>query len=449
MVDDEPELLALYSEVLSLKGFQIEAAQDVPSALKRIGESQFQLVIADIGLPGARGTELVTWAKNHRPEMKVLLITGITHEDAFEILKSGGAGFLMKPLSPDELVAGVTATLNLGRDLELLNSGTLAAVSVGQFLLGQKASFPIYVHMPDGRFVKLADRGQCVNLPELSKFEDSKIYRLRVRQQDIGQYLSFCLAAARKASQSQDWPMIKRIRLCNHAVEVALESIRIEGLSANNIYGLMDKARDSSLLLGSCADTDDVLSLLQGGEDSLFWRSVMGANLAALCAHVIGWSSERMIDSFVLATLLKDVGLFALPASMQIPSDQFPGGEVPELYRKHPLRSMELLRDVRGIPKDVLLVIEQHHEGLAEQSYPLGIARSNMIPLARSVQGIDYFLGLVLELELGQGLARDHVLQIVFQMRQRGHENIICSALEALFRTASVAKAQESFRKEK
>lgn len=448
LVDDEPDLLEIYSEILVNEGFQVDSAQDVPSAIEKLQGSSFDLVVSDVGLPGAKGTEIISWVNANCPKTKVLLITGLSKEDAFDSLQLGCAGFLMKPLSSAELLAGVSSTLKLGGKLELLSSDALARVSVSQFLIGKKAPFPLYLQMPDGRFVKLADRGQEMNPGGLEKFDRNEVHRLSIRREDVTEYMNVCSAVGKMAVKRTDWTLEKRIHILNHAAEVALETIRLAGLNATTFYALVEAVKESTKLMPTCLNHEELLHMLSDSDGSLLARSVLGANFAAGTAAVMGWSSDRMIDTFVLATLLKDIGLLTMPEAYHGLDPRKLPSEMELEYKRHPFRGVDLLSGIAGIPKDVLTIVEQHHEGLGADSFPRNLPRANMIPLARMVQGVDRFLEVCKDLKRREPLTKERVLNGVFKMKQEGTERSLCFALEALFRKPSVARAHEWFRKE-
>lgn len=66
------------------------------------------VIVMDIGLPGMSGIEGVKEVKKINPEIQVVMAT--VHDDndhIFEAIKAGAVGYLMKKVSPDELVAAV------------------------------------------------------------------------------------------------------------------------------------------------------------------------------------------------------------------------------------------------------------------------------------------------------------------------------------------------------
>ncbi|SDA21607.1 Response regulator receiver domain-containing protein [Methylobacterium sp. UNC378MF] len=93
VVEDEPVVRDLIVEVLADLGCTALRAADARAGLARLrAPGRIDLLISDVGLPGGpKGREMVEVARPHRPDLKVLFITGYAENATF------GTG----PLEPD------------------------------------------------------------------------------------------------------------------------------------------------------------------------------------------------------------------------------------------------------------------------------------------------------------------------------------------------------------
>jgi signal transduction histidine kinase/CheY-like chemotaxis protein len=78
VVDDEPPVRMLISEVLTDLGYAVQVAWDGPSAREMLNSAaRLDLLITDVGMPGGmNGRQLADAAREQRPELRVLFITG-------------------------------------------------------------------------------------------------------------------------------------------------------------------------------------------------------------------------------------------------------------------------------------------------------------------------------------------------------------------------------------
>lgn len=119
IVEDEDMVRALTAAVLKRAGYAVLEAEDgvEGAAIYKKNCEQIDLLLTDISLPGLRGPDLVRYARQLRPTVQVLFMSGsIQFEEqavAEEIYRSG---CLEKPFTAEQLRDQVTARL---RDKDL------------------------------------------------------------------------------------------------------------------------------------------------------------------------------------------------------------------------------------------------------------------------------------------------------------------------------------------
>jgi PAS domain S-box-containing protein len=87
VVEDEPVVRGVILEMLAEQGYRALEAVDGPSGLKILRSSgRVDLLITDVGLPGMNGRQVADQAREHRPDLKILFITGYAESVAL----SGG-----------------------------------------------------------------------------------------------------------------------------------------------------------------------------------------------------------------------------------------------------------------------------------------------------------------------------------------------------------------------
>lgn len=135
VVDDQPDTLALISEVLGTDGYTVIAAMDGASALERARMITPDIVLLDARMPGMDGFEvcLRMSADQALAGIPVIFMTGLTEaEHIVHGFRSGGADYVTKPLKPDEVRVRVEAHLKRVRAQRqadmVVNAGGRAAL---------------------------------------------------------------------------------------------------------------------------------------------------------------------------------------------------------------------------------------------------------------------------------------------------------------------------------
>ncbi|PIE67823.1 MAG: DNA-binding response regulator [Deltaproteobacteria bacterium] len=107
IVDDEPDMLTLLKRSLEPElGCRVDTASSGETALEMIGRNDYDLVLADIKMPGISGLELLERVKNdHGEKITIIMMTAYGHiEMAVEAMKRGAYDFITKPFDHDALV---------------------------------------------------------------------------------------------------------------------------------------------------------------------------------------------------------------------------------------------------------------------------------------------------------------------------------------------------------
>lgn len=112
LVDDEDGFREVVAERLQESGYRVEQASTGESALERLSEFAFDVVITDLRLPGVDGRQILDEAFARYPDIIAIVITGFGGvREAVEVTRLGAEGFLTKPFQFEELVHALnTAT---------------------------------------------------------------------------------------------------------------------------------------------------------------------------------------------------------------------------------------------------------------------------------------------------------------------------------------------------
>ena len=116
IVDDDVALLEALPEAIALRmnGIAIDTCETVPAALARIQETDYDVIVSDIKLPGMDGLELLNEIKLLRPGTPTVLITGHGERDlAVRALRGGAYDFVQKPIDRDYFVASLERAIQV------------------------------------------------------------------------------------------------------------------------------------------------------------------------------------------------------------------------------------------------------------------------------------------------------------------------------------------------
>jgi len=104
IVDDEKNYLVVLEALLGPEGYETITVDNAQDALDLIRESDLDLVITDMKMPGMNGMELLDEFKKIKPELPVIMMTAYgTIEMAVEAMKKQAFDYITKPFKNEEL----------------------------------------------------------------------------------------------------------------------------------------------------------------------------------------------------------------------------------------------------------------------------------------------------------------------------------------------------------
>ena len=114
VIDDDRQNRHLYRDALCSADFEVEEAADGATACELIMQSEPDLVISDVRMPGMSGVDILQKVRTHHPNLPFLLITAYaTVRQAVEALKYGAIDYLEKPVDLDTLINAAREALGL------------------------------------------------------------------------------------------------------------------------------------------------------------------------------------------------------------------------------------------------------------------------------------------------------------------------------------------------
>ena len=112
VVDDEPGMRRGIRTALAAHGYAVDEAGTGEDALRVIRETQVDLVLLDVNMPGMGGIEACRSIRSASPATGIVMLTvHDTEDDTIAALEAGADDYVTKPFRVRELLARVSAVL--------------------------------------------------------------------------------------------------------------------------------------------------------------------------------------------------------------------------------------------------------------------------------------------------------------------------------------------------
>jgi DNA-binding NtrC family response regulator len=143
IVDDEESVRdSLYNWFIE-DGFRVECAENAKRALTILESDQFDIILADIKMPGMDGLEMLRRIKSLKSESIVIVMTAFaTVDTAVKALKDGAYDYVTKPFDPDDLthlIRNATRQISLTEENENLRKKVISLENVEDLIGNSEA----------------------------------------------------------------------------------------------------------------------------------------------------------------------------------------------------------------------------------------------------------------------------------------------------------------------
>ena len=109
IVEDETVIRSAVRKLLERHDYQVSEAGAVSEAQNKFDLCSFDLIISDLRLPGAPGTDLI----KHAGDVPVLIMTSYASlRSAVDSMKSGAVDYIAKPFDHDEMLDAVASIIS-------------------------------------------------------------------------------------------------------------------------------------------------------------------------------------------------------------------------------------------------------------------------------------------------------------------------------------------------
>jgi putative two-component system response regulator len=113
IVDDDELNLRMLARILARSGYRCTTAGDAAEARRLLEEAPYDLILADVNLPGESGLELVADVLPRYPQTAAVMVSGLDDVELAErALRAGAYGYIVKPFSANDVLMGVLGAIS-------------------------------------------------------------------------------------------------------------------------------------------------------------------------------------------------------------------------------------------------------------------------------------------------------------------------------------------------
>jgi response regulator RpfG family c-di-GMP phosphodiesterase len=278
---------------------------------------------------------------------------------------------------------------------ESIDEKKMVQVSKELFTDGLPLPAEVFTQLPSGQFILIAKKADTGNLSSLHLMQQDKQAGLFVREEDYSRVVSFNINLIEKTLKNGNVSDTLKMNLLKGVAEST-----ISDLSKKDLYiGSFDRCKQIvgfvQQTVSQVKDLDRFLMTFSKLPGDLVTHSLATSVVSLLICEHMDITMKSTLEKVVMGAFVHDIGLKEIPLEiLSKPRLYWNEAEV-HYYESHPLRGVEILRDIKEIPSDVLSIVLEHHENALGLGYPRHIRDIKINPLARIVAIADCFVDLI------------------------------------------------------
>lgn len=313
------------------------------------------------------------------------------------------------------------------RGIEHIEDLNLVEVSRDFFFEGMVLPVGVYLRIKAGSYLVIGRKGEKASLRDLHAF-NHKNAKVFVKTQDYSALISVISAFTEKVIDQKTVPNSMKFKFSSGLAEDAMGTLEKSGFTSVEKIQVVGKLFiQLSQSLGLAEEIFKILESLPGNDSK---HSATTTLISLLIAEEMKITQGVILEKLVMGALLHDVGLKFVPKVIMDKPKHLWTPEETQHYELHPLKGVEVLRDVKDIPMDVLMIISEHHENAQGTGYPKKIRDVKTSPLAKIVGVADYFSDLLFSAHEGKSYTPDEAISYIEDLLGQPFNKQVFSALK-------------------
>lgn len=283
----------------------------------------------------------------------------------------------------------MSSSQNLG---VALADGLMAEVTKDFFFDGMVLPVDVFLKLRDGQYLVIGKHSEKCAFSTLHSYKNANSL-VFVKKQDKGVLIDTVTQFTEKVVSQKGIPDSIKTKFILGLTENALAAF-----DGKNFTSVAELGRVSQMITNmskTVSNFDEIMAILRELKDEDAKHAMATCMVSVMIAEETGMTLKNAIEKLSLGALLHDVGLKHIPPEILAKPRHKWTLEENATYETHPLKGVEMLRDLKDISNDILLIVAEHHENAVGTGFPKKIRDVKISPLSRIVIVASYFTSLI------------------------------------------------------
>jgi HD-GYP domain-containing protein (c-di-GMP phosphodiesterase class II) len=409
------DLSSKLPKVATENGYLLDIVTNGKDCQMRLYKGDYSIVILDLDIANHSSFEVLKYIKLNHLSVKVLLY--VESKKKFEELNLSEKD--LNKMGVSQTFISTSSLASIFKSLKEFNYATkwkdlkpdnsprsegvmtlpdnqFTRVKSIDFMGGNLSVFDLYLRLGENRYIKILNMGEGLNPERLMKYANNGVEFFYFLTTERSVYINYMNELSKKMTTNLSTERAKVvIKSMSSVSDQFIEEVYTKGIQpqlvleakgiCDNMYSLIksDKALNHSM--------DEYTSLNPDSFSHIFLNAFFSM---IICKNLI-WVGTKTRDAIAMASLLHDIGMLKVPASIREKDPLEMSASELVIYKKHPEYGYEMLQKSNLVSEQVKQVVLQHHECVSGKGFPYGLNGISIYPLAKIAALADSFSNLI------------------------------------------------------
>ena len=314
------------------------------------------------------------------------------------------------------------------KGVETISDAEMIEVSKEFFFEGMVLPIKIYLKIHPQSYLLIGKKDDKANFSNLHVYNNSKV-GVYVWKADQPILISYVTQLTSKIVTQKSVPDVIKLKFITNLTTDAMDSLEKSGFTS--IAKIQKVSQIAQQLSKNLTVFDELLVILSDLEPVESKHAMTTCLISLLLADEMHMNQVVVQEKLALGALLHDVGMRYVPKSiLEKPRHTWTPEEL-LTYEQHPLKSIEMLRDLKDISQDVLLIVVEHHENALGTGFPKRLRDVKISPLGRIVLLANHFANLLFgSLAQSKCYTPDEAIQYIEEVQGQPFNKQVFSGLK-------------------
>lgn len=286
----------------------------------------------------------------------------------------------------------MSSAANSAKGFESHSDVNMVEVSREFFYEGMTLPSDVFLRITPGVYLKIGKRTDKAAFSQLQVYKNPQL-GVYVKDTDYTFFIQHITLLTGKVIEQKTVPDAVKMKFLS-----GLAADSISDLEKSN-FASAAKVQKVAQMLTQMAQSmngfNDILAVLQNLPETDSKHSMMTCLVGMMLCDEMNINLPLAQEKVAMGALLHDIGLRSVPKAILDKPKHLLTPEEQQIYEQHPIKGVEMLRDVKDIPSDVLLIVVEHHENSNGTGFPKKVRDVKISPLGKIVGIANYFAELI------------------------------------------------------